>query len=333
METMIHSFTIEPGQAGQRIDKFLSQALPGYSRSYFKNLIQNGLITINQAPAKASSIVKTRDAIAITAMADQKRPLFNPVNTNLGIEIIATHEHFFIINKPANLLVHQTEVPTSCQPTVVDWLLSNHYELVDVGSVERPAFAKAWVGRPGIVHRLDRETSGLLIIARTNFAHMTLSALFKNRAVAKTYLALVEGHPPASGSIDLAIGRDPVHRKKMTTFTNSQSTLSLTKRYAPRVQTTTRTALTHFTVKQYFDNHALVEVKPVTGRTHQIRVHFAAIGHPLVGDYVYGTPSKLINRHALHASSISFSFNGTPFHFEKEIPDDFKRLIQLLQNS
>ena len=328
-----YSFIVEPAQAGQRIDKFLSQVLPAYSRSFFQNLIENCHITINTNPAKASSRIKIADTIAITIPLEQERPVFNPVNSDLGIEIIATHEHFFIINKPANLLVHQTEVPTSCQPTVVDWLLSNHYELIDVGSVERPAFAKASAGRPGIVHRLDRETSGLLIIARTNFAHMTFGTMFKNRAIAKTYLALVEGHPPASGSIDLAIGRDPVNRKKMTTFTNAQSTLSLTKRYAPRVQTTTRTALTHFTVKQYFDNHALVEVKPVTGRTHQIRVHCAAIGHPLVGDYLYGTPSKLINRHALHAASLSFSFNGTPFHFEKELPDDFKRLIQLLQNS
>lgn len=315
------SLVVEESHAGQRIDKYLSQALPSYSRSFFQHLIDDGNITVNGHQAKSSSMVKSADTIQITLPNSEKRPIFTPVNTDLGIEIVATHEHFFIINKPANLLVHQTEVPTS-DPTVVDWLLSNHHELIDVGSIERP----------GIVHRLDKETSGLLVISRTNYAHMIFGEMFKKRTISKSYLAMVHGHPPASGSIDLSIGRHPTQRKKMTTFLPDNSALSTTKATNIRNHTSIRNAITHYTVKKYFADCSLVEVHPVTGRTHQIRVHFEAIGHPLVGDYLYGTPSKLINRHALHAASLSFNFQDTPFHFTKDVPDDFKRLISFLEN-
>lgn len=320
---MNRTLIVEESHAGQRIDRFLTQMMPDYSRSFFQRLIDEGHIRINEKNlAKSSSILKTADTITISMPEEVKRPIFNPVNTDLGIEIVYTHEHFFIINKPAHLLVHQTEVPTA-EPTVVDWLLSNHNELIEIGSVERP----------GIVHRLDKDTSGLLIIPRTNFAHVTFGDMFKKRTISKTYLAIVEGHPPASGSIDLNIGRHPTHRKKMTTFIPDDKALSLTTAYRIRNQGTTRNAITHYTVQKYFDNHTLVEVKPVTGRTHQIRVHFSAIGHPLVGDFLYGTSSKLINRHALHATSLSFTFQEAEFTFIKEAPEDFKGLIKLLQNS
>ncbi len=163
---------------------------------------------INGQKAKSSMAVKADDTITIIFLIEQSNGLFSiPVNTDLGIEILHTHEHFFIINKPANLLVHQTEVPTS-DPTVVDWLLSNHHELIDVGSIERP----------GDCASLDKETSGLLVISRTNYAHMIFGDMFKKRTISKSYLALVDGHPPASGSIDLSIGRHPTHTQKNDYF-------------------------------------------------------------------------------------------------------------------
>ncbi len=308
----ILSLIIEPTQAGQRIDKCLSLAQPSYSRSFFQQLIDGGHVSLNNSRAKSSALVKTGDQIMVNLPAAQPKPLFSPVQSDLGIEIIATHEHFLIINKPAPLLVHQTEGGTT-EPTVVDWLLTHHYELHEVGTAERP----------GIVHRLDKETSGLLIIPRTNYAHMIFGDLFKKRGVQKTYVALVEGHPPAQGGIDLAIGRHPTLRKKM--IAKAQK-ITLQEK-------SVRDAFTHYKVLQYFEHHALVEVKPVTGRTHQIRVHMSAIGHPLVGDYLYGTPSKLINRHALHAQQISFSFKGELFQFRSEIPLDFQNLIAFLKNT
>lgn len=314
-----HTFVVEKSFAGQRIDKFLTVVMPLYSRSFFQKMIDEGHISVNQHTAKASSIVHEADLITVNLPVEQKRPVYNPVNTDLGIEILHTHEHFFIINKPAHLLVHQTEVPTN-EPTVVDWLLSNHHELIEVGSQERP----------GIVHRLDKETSGLMIIARTNFAHKIFGKLFKDRSISKTYVALVEGHPPQSGTIDLSIGRHPTMRKKMTTHVPDEQLRSLTTPYRIRNQSMIRNAITHYTVREYYKEHSLLELHPQTGRTHQIRVHCAAIGHPLVGDYLYGTPSKAIKRHALHASSLAFNFEGKDFLFEKELPVDFKTVIEMV---
>lgn len=314
-------FIVEESQAGQRVDKFLTQVMPEYSRNFFQQLINQGHIIINNAPAKSSSMLKRGDTITVSFQAPPQRPVFNPVNTGLGIQIVYAHEHFFIINKPAGLLVHQTEVPTM-EPTIVDWLLTNHAELMSIGDSQRP----------GIVHRLDKDTSGLMIIARTNYAHMTFSHMFANRQITKTYLAIVQGYPDQSGTIDLAIGRDPANRKKMKTFIPDDKALSLTTTGRAR-QGTMRNAITQYTVKEYFKDTTLVQVQPLTGRTHQIRVHFAAIGHPLFGDYLYGTPSKLLSRHALHAASLSFMFDNQPFDFSQEIPTDFKRLIELLSTS
>lgn len=310
---------IQESQAGQRLDKFLAATFSNYSRSFFQNLIAQGHITINGIQAKANSVLKAQDSISITMPEKKSRPLYNPISTDLGIEIVFTHKHFFIIYKPAGLLVHQTEATTT-QPTVVDWLLSSDAQIADVGSIERP----------GIVHRLDKETSGLMILARTNYAHKIFNDLFKARTIKKTYVAIVQGHPPSTGTIDLAIARHPTNRKKMATFAGQD--LSMTSSRRIKIPTNTRHAVTHYTVKHYFDNYALVEVQPLTGRTHQIRVHFAAIGHPLIGDTLYGLPSKLINRHALHAASLSFDFDGESFNFIKEIPEDIKRLLSYMSD-
>jgi 23S rRNA pseudouridine1911/1915/1917 synthase len=148
--------------------------------------------------------------------------------------------------------------------------------------------------------------------------------MFKNHTIKKTYLALVHGHPNPTGTIEFAIGRNPAHRNKMATFTHIDENIAYQR------GTKVRQAKTDYKVITYFEEHALVEVKPVTGRTHQIRVHFAAIGHPLVGDVTYGGSTKLLERQALHAHNIQFIFNDESFTFTTELPADMQTLITTL---
>jgi 23S rRNA pseudouridine1911/1915/1917 synthase len=202
--------------------------------------------------------------------------------------------------------------------TVADWILHNHHELSNVGAVDRP----------GIIHRLDKETSGLLIIARTNYGHNALGALFRNRKINKTYKAIVAGHPPKDGTITLAIGRNPTNRLKMATF--NEDLIDHTGKIGC---TKVRHATTDYKVLEYFDDASLIEVKPTTGRTHQIRVHMAALGHPIIGDQLYGKTSPFINRQALHAEQLSFIFDDTHYSFTDEFPHDFQQLINNLRTS
>jgi 23S rRNA pseudouridine1911/1915/1917 synthase len=194
--------------------------------------------------------------------------------------------------------------------TLVDWLVKTFKELSDVGHSDRP----------GIVHRLDRDTSGIMIVARNNCAHAQISDLFKNRKIQKTYHAVVHGHPEKEGIIDLPITRHPVNRNTM------MCTIQKDNKKA-------RSALTQYKVLEYFESCSLVEVKPTTGRTHQIRVHFSTIGHPLIGDAVYSKASKKIKRHALHATSLTFTFNGKQHSFNCEAPNDFNLLLKKISNN
>ena len=164
--------------------------------------------------------------------------------------------------------------------------------------------------RPGIVHRLDKDTSGLLVVARNIKSQIVLSNLFKDRRVKKTYLAVVEGHPPSEGKIDFEIGRHPTERHKMS-----------------HVSYDGKPALTYYRVLKYYKDCSLIEVKIVTGRTHQIRVHLAAIGHRILGDDLYGISSKLIFRQALHSWKIEFKLNGKNYNFCCSVSEDFKRLL------
>lgn len=294
----------------ERIDKYLSECLDKYSRTFFKRMIDEGHVLVNEKPVSKSSVVlKEGDKITVIFPVEPiVAQTHIPVN-DLVLPIIYRNEHFLIIQKPAPLLVHQPATVSS-EPSVVDWLIAHFKEAATVG----------YLDRPGIVHRLDKDTSGLLIIALTNYAHLEFSKLFKDRKVHKTYLAVVEGHPEPEGTINYPIGRSMSDRKKMAAFKVEPLGLKL------------REATTHYRVLEYFKNSALVEVKPVTGRTHQIRVHCAAIGHPIIGDIVYGHKSKLINRQALHAHELSFIFDGENYHFVADLPDDFTQLLTHLRN-
>ena len=216
----------------------------------------------------------------------------------MGIRILYEHTDFFIVYKPAGILVH---APTHYSeiPTLVDWLVHECKELASVG----------YADRPGIVHRLDKDTSGILVVPRNNCAHAYFSRLFAQRLMSKKYLALVHGNPPETGIIDYAITRHPTQKHKMT------HTMGFG-----------REATTHYQVLEYFADSALVEVHPVTGSTHQIRVHFASIGHPIMGDAVYGTHCESISRQALHAYQLSFIYQDQYYSFWHDMPLDMKNL-------
>ena len=295
-------FQVTKEQAGNRIDKYITAQFPLYSRTFFNRLIEEGHLRINRKViTKSSTPVQAGDTVVIQ-FPPQRRLASTILDIQHSpIEILFKHPHFFIISKPAGLLVHPPSMAIA-EPTLVDWLVAHFNEIKQVG----------YVDRPGIVHRLDKDTSGILIIPRTNHAHSVFGDLFRERTIDKTYYAIVQGHPPQSGTINAPIGRCPITRTKMTTTIH------------PHSATKMRHAITHFRVLEYFDDAALIEVKPITGRTHQIRVHLAALGHPIIGDIVYGKKSNLIGRQALHAYRIAFPFEGKAYEFTKEPPADFR---------
>ena len=310
------SFNVPENSAPCRVDRYITQLFPDYSRSYFQRIIADGGITINNIPAKKpSAIVCSADIVTIQFPAQRIVEPHYIIDRTSGIAIIAETEHFMIIHKPANLLVHAPSNASNAI-TVVDWIRHHHGDIASVGTSDRP----------GIIHRLDRETSGILMITKTNYAHNLIGALFRNRKINKTYKAIVAGHPPKEGTITCAIGRDPINRIKMAHFDPENIDAS------GKIGTVkVRHAKTDYKVLEYFDNAALVEVTPTTGRTHQIRVHMVAIGHPIIGDQLYGKKSPLIDRQALHAESLSFHFENKEHSFTSEIPQDFQHLLNDLR--
>lgn len=299
------SLQVTQEHAGLRIDIFLALQLPMFSRSVVKKLLVNQQVIIHEkTPAKPSYIIKYNDSIRLLSIPTPTERFVQKVPEHIGVTILARHDDFLIINKPAGLVVHPPE-QTFTDIALTDWLVQQFPNIVAVGESTRP----------GIVHRLDRNTSGLMIIALTEQAHATFTQMFKDRQIQKTYIALVTGHPQATGIIDLFIGRHPVQKNIMHCFP------------AMPENSTARDALTEYKVLHYFDTHSLVEIKPKTGRTHQIRVHFKAIGHPLLGDEVYGTASKKIKYHALHAQNLEFTYNGTVYKFTSQLDSVLQKIV------
>jgi 23S rRNA pseudouridine1911/1915/1917 synthase len=299
--------------AHQRIDNYLAAQFSDYSRSFLKKLITSQAISRNGTIiTKPSTPIVPNDIIIVTFPPQRTVEPTTLLTNTMDVAIIAKTDHFMVIYKPAHLLVHAPS-KTSTAITLTDWILHNHTELAQIGAVDRP----------GIVHRLDKETSGIMVITRTNYAHSVFGDLFRTRAIHKTYLALVDGHPDPEGTINYAIGRDPINRIKMTHFDEE---LIDENNMVKNIKV--RRALTNYKVLEYFEKTTLIEVKPTTGRTHQIRVHMAAIGHPIIGDQLYGTGSLLIDRQALHAHALSFTFDDTPYTFRSNIPEDFQELIR-----
>lgn len=277
--------------AGQRLDHHLQARLPEYSRSRLQDWVREGHVTLNGRQTKASLVLKGGESVSVTPA---NLPPLRAEAEDLPIDVLYEDDAVIGINKRAGMVVHAGA--GNHTGTLVNALLHRFGALSSEGGDLRP----------GIVHRLDKETSGVLIVARTDAAHRSLAAQFQSRTVEKIYLALVHGVMKAdSGRVEKPITRDPVRRTRMTCKLE-----------------TGRHALTDWKVLRRFARHTLVEVKIGTGRTHQIRVHMASLGHPILGDTLYGAPSSKIlpDRFFLHAARLRFTSPGTGKEVTLEAP-------------
>jgi 23S rRNA pseudouridine1911/1915/1917 synthase len=277
----------------------VNENCPELSRTHAQVLIEDGNILVNGLVVKPSLKLAAGDTI------DVKIPPPIPSTLtpeDIPLKILYEDNDLLVVDKPAGLTVHPA--PGHYTHTLVNAILAHVPEL----DTEE-------TNRPGIVHRLDKDTSGLIIIAKNGEAHMKLADQFKSRTISKTYTALVHGRlSPQNGIIDASIGRDPRDRKRMAVTSQG------------------REARTEYTVIRYLGNYTLLEVKPKTGRTHQIRVHLAAIGFPIVGDAVYGAKSEFLSRQFLHACKLVFKLpsSGEQREFESELPTDLTETLRLI---
>ncbi len=290
--------TVSVGQAGTRLDRFLAEPLG--SRSNAQTLIEAGRVQVNGTPRPKRHILQAGDVV-VTVIADAAEPgSSEPQRPRADYTIAYEDEHLLIVDKPAGVVVH----PARGHGTGT---LSQALAGLSAGGE---------AGRPGIVHRLDRDTSGLLVVARTDAVHRALKSLLSSRRLSRDYAALVDGHPPArSGTIDAPIGRDRRDRLRMSLNTDSP-----------------RAALTHFEIRERLPSATLLEVRLETGRTHQIRVHLAAIDHPVSGDPLYGTAGRFgLTRQFLHAERLAFAHpvTGQPIDVRSPLPEDLEAALTL----
>jgi 23S rRNA pseudouridine1911/1915/1917 synthase len=293
--TEFHHFLVK--KSGPRLDKYVSENYAALSRSRAQKLIEDGNITVNGKVVRSSFKLSQGDKVDIRIPPAAPSPL-NP--EAIPLSILYEDADLMVVDKPAGLTVHPA--PGHYSHTLVNAILA-HLPDIETGGTQRP----------GIVHRLDKDTSGLIIVAKNSPAHMKLADQFKNRSITKVYQALVQGHlTPEKGIIEAGIGRDPRDRKRMAVVTRG------------------REARTEYQVIQYIANYTLLEVRPRTGRTHQIRVHLAAIGFPVVGDATYGAKSSYLSRQFLHACKLGFSLPSTGEYreFTAELPADLSQALK-----
>jgi 23S rRNA pseudouridine1911/1915/1917 synthase len=260
-------------------------------------LIQDGHIRVNSQTAKSSLKLLGGDQVDV-AIPHPVPSILSP--EAIPLKIIYEDDDLMVVDKPAGLTVHPA--PGHFTHTLANAILAHVPNLETVET-----------NRPGIVHRLDKDTSGLIIVAKNSVAHMKLADQFKSRSVTKVYLALVQGHlMPEEGIIEARIGRNPRDRKRMAVVAEG------------------REARTEYRVVKYIDDYTLLEVRPKTGRTHQIRVHLAAVGFPIVGDATYGVKSNYLSRQFLHASKLRIRIPSTGEYqeFESEMPDDLAQTLK-----
>lgn len=290
----------------ERLDVFLSHEINDFSRSYIQKLIKDELVMVNEQAVKAKYIVNEGDHIKVF-LPEPKKLDIEP--ENIPIEIIYEDDDIAIVNKPQGMVVHPA--PGNYTGTLVNALLYHLNSLSNINGIIRP----------GIVHRIDKDTSGILMIAKNNLAHEELSKQLKEHSINRIYNAIVDGNIMVEkGTINAPIGRHPIDRKKMT-VTDSNS----------------KEATTHYKVLEKFGKHTLIEVKLETGRTHQIRVHMNYINHPVTGDPVYGRKNQKFNTNGqlLHAKTIGFLHPRTKeyLEFDSVLPKHFMDILQILKKS
>jgi 23S rRNA pseudouridine1911/1915/1917 synthase len=294
------------GDSPLRLDKFLVGCLPEYSRARLQGLIQDGFVNLGGVAARKSGQPVTKgDAVQVripppvpTALEPEAIPL----------NIVFENDDLIVVDKPAGMVVH----PGVGHPsgTLVHAALAHAPSMGGIGGE----------GRPGVVHRLDRETSGLILLAKNDAAQRALQEQFRSRQVVKVYLALVDGRPPTpAGRIEAPIGRDAAQRKRMAVVAPAKG----------------REATSEYRTLEAFPQHTLLEVHPITGRTHQIRLHLSFLGCPVVGDTVYGRrkPSLPLARHFLHAARLTIRLPGEEASrtFEAPLPEELVRVLDGLK--
>jgi 23S rRNA pseudouridine1911/1915/1917 synthase len=295
---MDKAYSLIADSKGARLDKYICEQHPEFSRTHVQKLIAEGYITVNDQLAKPGLRLNIGDRLKLVI---PPTPPSRLVPEAMPLNILYEDDDLLVIDKPAGLPVHPA--PGHPSHTLVNAILFHFPHLADISDSLRP----------GVVHRLDKDTSGVMLVAKNSTAQADLAEQFKTHSVTKAYLVLVKGHlTPENGIIEAAIGRDPRNRKRMAVVASG------------------REARTEYQVIRYIGDYTLLEVRPETGRTHQIRVHLAAIGFPVVGDKVYGVKSPYLNRQFMHACRLGFKqpSSGKYVEFKSELPPDLAQALE-----
>lgn len=287
---------------GTRLDAFLSEKIEGYTKSYTQKLVEDGLVEIlGKKKTRSGNKLKGNEEIKVTILEDE---VLDIVAEDIPLDIVYEDDHIVIINKKPDMVIHPAA--GHHRGTLVNAIMHHIKDLSTISGVIRP----------GIVHRLDKNTSGLIIVAKTNEAHLKLTQMFKDKTIKKTYLAICKGNfKKKEGRIENQIGRDSKDRKKMTV-----------------VRDNGRTAITNYEVINEVEYFSLVKVDLETGRTHQIRVHMKYLNHSILGDDTYGKASKKADRQMLHAYKLEFDHpvTGEKMEIIGDLPEDFKKVMENL---
>lgn len=297
-------FIVSKDEERERLDNFLAQKIAKYSRAYMQKVIDRELVRVNGNPVKKNYRIREGDSVEVSLPEPQKMKL-KP--QDIPLDIVYEDQDLLVVNKPAGMVVHPAA--GNYEGTLVNALLAHCDCLSQINGVYRP----------GIVHRIDKDTSGLLVVAKNEEAHRGLAWQLKRHSITRKYVALVKGViEEDGGTIDAPIGRHPIHRKKMAVVAKNS-----------------KNAATHFRVLKRYAGYTLIEAQLETGRTHQIRVHMSYIGHPLVGDPIYGDKNNQfgVEGQLLHAAVLGFVHPRTKHYmeFKAPLPGHFKEILDLLE--